>query len=400
MNMPTRRKICIVTGSRAEYGQMYWLMREIQSNPDLELQIIATGMHLSPEFGLTYREIEKDDFVIDEKVEMLLSSDTPIGIAKSIGLGTICFADAFDRLKPDIMVVLGDRFEILAACSAALPARIPIAHLHGGEATEGLIDEAIRHAITKMAHIHFAATEEYRKRIVQMGELPERVFCYGAPGLDNITKLKLLDRREFEQSIGFKLGKKNILITYHPVTLEQNTASSQCQELLSALDSIKHDTKIIFTKSNADTDSRIINRMIDDFVNKNSTMSIILDSLGQLRYLSALKHVDMVVGNSSSGLIEVPSFNIPTINIGDRQKGRLHGETVINCEPRREHIIAAIKKGFSIEFRTTIKNATNPYHQGDASLRIKDTLKTIELGECLIKKQFYNITFAIEAPAQ
>jgi UDP-hydrolysing UDP-N-acetyl-D-glucosamine 2-epimerase len=390
-----KRKICIITGSRAEYGLMYWLMKEIQEDPDLELQIITTGMHLSPEFGLTYKIIEKDGFKINEKVEMLLSSDTPVGIAKSIGLGTIGFADALDRLKPDIMVVLGDRYEIFAACCAAMPARIPIAHLDGGEATEGLIDEAIRHAITKMAHLHFAATEEYRKRVIQMGEQPEKVFCYGAPGLDNITKLKLLDRSRFEQSIGFKLGKKNILITYHPVTLENNSARPQCQELLKALENFKKNTKFIFTRPNADTDGRIIIKMINDFVQKNSPMAIAFDSLGQVKYLSALKHVDMVVGNSSSGLCEAPSFKIPTINIGDRQKGRIQAQTVISCDARREDIAEAINKGFSKEFRDSIKNAVNHYDKGEASLPIKDKLKQIELGKGLIKKEFYNIPFEL-----
>lgn len=390
-----KRKICIITGTRAEYGLMYWLMREIKEDPDLELQIIVTGMHLSPEFGLTYKIIEKDGFKINEKVEMLLSSDTPVGIAKSIGLGTIGFADALDRLKPDIMVVLGDRYEIFAACCAAMPARIPIAHLDGGEATEGLIDEAIRHAITKMAHLHFAATEEYRKRVIQMGEQPEKVFCYGAPGLDNIRRLTLLERSEFEKSIGFKLGSKNILITYHPVTLEKNSARPQCQELLKALENFKKNTKFIFTRPNADTDGRIIIKMINDFVQKNSPMAIAFDSLGQVKYLSALKHVDMVVGNSSSGLCEAPSFKIPTINIGDRQKGRIQAQTVISCDARREDIAEAINKGFLKEFRDSIKNAVNPYYKGEASLPIKDKLKQIELGKGLIKKEFYNIPFEL-----
>jgi UDP-N-acetylglucosamine 2-epimerase (non-hydrolysing)/GDP/UDP-N,N'-diacetylbacillosamine 2-epimerase (hydrolysing) len=381
---------------------MYWLMREIKEDPDLELQIITTGMHLSPEFGLTYREIEKDGFVINEKVEMLLSSDTPVAIAKSIGLGTISFADAFDRLKPDIIVVLGDRFEILAACSAALPARIPIAHLHGGEATEGAIDEAIRHAITKMAHLHFVATEKYRERVIQMGEQPERVFCFGAPGLDNIRRLTLLERSELEKSLGFKLSSKNILITYHPVTLDQNSAELHFGELLAALERFKEDSLaersqaiFIFTKPNADTDGRIIIKMINDFVQKNSNMAIAFDSLGQVKYLSALKHVDMVVGNSSSGLCEAPSFKIPTINIGDRQKGRIQAQTVISCDARREDIAEAIKKGFLKEFRDSIKNAVNPYDKGEASLPIKDKLKQIELGNGLIKKEFYNIPFEL-----
>ena len=386
-----KRKICIVTGSRAEYGLMYWLMKEIQEDPDLELQIITTGMHLSPEFGLTYKVIEEDGFVINEKVEMLLSSDTPVAIAKSMGLGIIGSADALERLKPDIMVVFGDRYEIFAACAAAMPARISIAHLHGGESTEGAIDEGIRHAITKMAHLHFVATEKYKERVIQMGEQPGRIFCYGAPALDNIRRLKLLDQKEFERSIGFALGTKNILITFHPVTLEKDSAGPQFGDLLAALERFKEDTKFIFTRPNSDTESRIIIKMINNFVEENSDKAISFDSLGQLKYLSALKHVDMVVGNSSSGLIEAPSFRIPTINIGDRQKGRIQAQTIISCDTRRESIVDAIKKGFSKEFRDSIKDAVNPHGEGGASSLIKDNLKHIELCECLIKKVFYNI---------
>ena len=386
-----KRKICIVTGSRAEYGLMYWLMKEIQEDPNLELQIIATGMHLSPEFSLTYKVIEEDGFVINKKVEMLLSSDTPVAIAKSMGLGIIGFADVLEELKPDIIVVLGDRYESFAACAAAMPARIPIAHLHGGEATEGLIDEAIRHAITKMAHIHFVATEHYGKRVVQMGEQPEKVFCFGAPGLDNIRRLALLERRAFEKSIGFELGAKNILITFHPVTLDKNSAGSQFKELLEALKTFKDSSKFIFTKPNADTDGRIIIKLIDDFVEKNSDRAIAFGSLGQLKYLSALKYVDMVVGNSSSGLIEVPAFKIPTINIGDRQKGRIHAKTVIHCNAVEKDILEAIDKGFSKEFRDSLKGVVNPYGEGGASSRIKNELKQIELGKDLIKKEFYDI---------
>ena len=393
-----KRTICIVTGSRAEYGLLYWLMREIQDDPDLELQIIATGMHLSPEFGLTYKVIEEDGFVISEKVEMLLSSDTPVAIAKSMGLGTIGFADAFDRLHPDIVVVLGDRYEIFAACTAALPARIPIAHLHGGETTEGVIDEALRHAITKLAHIHFTSTPRSRKRVIQLGEQPERVFCYGAPGLDSIKRLTLLDKKTFEQAIGFKLGSTNFLITYHPVTLDENKAGPHFSELLAALDQFG-ETKLIFTKTNADTEGRIINKMINDYVDNNSDRAIAFASLGQRNYLSALQYVDMVVGNSSSGLIEAPSFKIPTINIGDRQGGREQAQTVIQCKTQKDSIIEALQKGFSKEFRNSIKQAVNPYDAGETSSRIKNTLKQIHLGDdaggpSLIKKDFYEIAIA------
>jgi UDP-hydrolysing UDP-N-acetyl-D-glucosamine 2-epimerase len=366
-------------------------MKEIEGDPDLELQIIVTGMHLSSEFGLTYRIIEQDGFTISEKVEMLLSSDTPVAIAKSMGLGTIGFADALERLKPDIMVVLGDRYEMLAACTAALPARIPIAHLHGGETTEGVIDEAIRHCITKMAQIHFVSATPYRERVIQLGEQPERVFCFGAPGLDNIKRLKLLDKHTLEQAIGFTLGEITILVTFHPVTLDTNSAEQQFGELLAALDRYK-ETKCIFTKPNADTESRIIIKMLNEFVRNNDDRAIAFDSLGQLNYLSALQYVDMVVGNSSSGLIEAPSFKIPTINIGDRQKGRLlpQAKTVISCSATRESIAEAIGKGLSHDFRRSILDASNPYGEGGASVHIKETLKQIDLND-IMKKSFYNL---------
>ena len=391
------RSICVITGSRAEYGLLYWLMKEIQQDPDLTLQIIATGMHLSPEFGLTYRVIEEDGFTIDEKVEVLLSSDTPVAIAKSMGLGIIGFADTFKRLSPDMIVVLGDRYEIFAACAAALTARLPIVHIHGGEATIGLIDDALRHAITKMASIHFTSTERSMKRVIQMGEQPESVFCYGAPGLDNIERLELLDREAFEQALAFKLSETNLLVTYHPVTLDKDSAGTQFRELLHALDHFS-ETKVIFTKSNADTEGRIINRMIDDYVMNNSGRAIAFDSLGQRNYLSALKHVQMVVGNSSSGLIEVPSFKIPTVNIGDRQGGREQAQTVIQCDPQEESILQALQKGFSQKFRDSMKYAVNPYGDGQTSPRIKNRLKEILLrdyGPCnFIKKDFYDIGMA------
>ena len=314
------RTICIVTGTRAEYGLLYWLMKEIQNDPNLVLQIIVTGMHLSSEFGLTYKQIEKDGFKIDKKIEMLLSSDTPIGISKSMGLGVIGFAEAYADLKPDIVVLLGDRFEIFSAASAAIIARIPIAHLHGGETTEGAFDEAIRHSITKMSHLHFTAAEEYRRRVIQLAEFPARVFNVGGLGIDNIKKLKLMSREEFENSINFKLDPKNLMITFHPVTLEHATAGEQFQNLLNALDEL-HDTRFIFTKPNADTEGRIITQMIDDYVSRNKYEAVSFVNLGQLRYLSAMQFIDGVVGNSLSGLAGGPTFKIGTINIGDRQRG-------------------------------------------------------------------------------
>jgi GDP/UDP-N,N'-diacetylbacillosamine 2-epimerase (hydrolysing) len=383
-----KRKVCVVTGTRAEYGLLYWLMKEIQADADLQLQIIATGMHLSPEFGLTYSQIEKDGFKIDKKIEMLLSSDTPIGVSKSMGLGMIGFAEAYADLKPDIVVVLGDRFEIFSAASAAMIARIPIAHLHGGETTEGAFDEAIRHSITKMSHLHFTAAEEYKRRVVQLGEDPARVFNVGGLGIDNIKKLKLMSREELEDSINFKLGPKNLLVTFHSVTLEHDTAGDQFQNLLNALDELQ-DTKFIFTKPNADTEGRLITKMIDDYVSINSNKAIAFVSLGQLRYLSALQFVDACVGNSSSGLAEAPTFKIGTINIGDRQRGRLKAGSVIDCEPNKESILAAIRKLYSTEFKDKLKNIKNPYGEGGAAEKIKKILKNVGLTD-ILKKRFYD----------
>ncbi len=383
-----RRKICVVTGTRAEYGLLYWLMKEIENDKELELQLIVTGMHLSPEFGLTYKEIEKD-FKIDKKIEMLLSSDTSIGVSKSMGLAQISFAETYDELKPNLLVVLGDRYEIFSAVSAAMISRIPIAHLHGGEATEGLIDESIRHSITKMSHLHFTANIEYKNRVIQLGEHPSRVFNVGGLGIDSIKKLKLLSKDAFENSINFKLNKKNILITFHPVTLENSTASQQFQNLLDAIDKLK-DTNIIFTKANSDTDGRIINTMIDKYVTKNNHKSIAFISLGQLRYLSTLQYVDAMVGNSSSGLLEAPSFKIGTINMGDRQKGRIMASSIINCNTDVKSIENGFKKLYSKEFNIQLKNTISPFGNGGASQKIKDTLKDINLNS-ILKKSFYNL---------
>jgi GDP/UDP-N,N'-diacetylbacillosamine 2-epimerase (hydrolysing) len=383
-----RRKICVVTGTRAEYGLLYWLMKEIKSDSELELQLIVTGMHLSPEFGLTYKEIEKD-FKIDKKIDMKLLSDTPVGISKSMGIAQIGFAEAYEELKPDILVVLGDRYEILSAVISAMIANIPIAHLHGGETTQGAFDEAIRHSITKMSHLHFVATDEYKNRVIQLGEHPSRVFNVGGLGIDNIKKLKLLTKDEFEKSIDFKLNKKNILVTFHPVTLEDATAKKQFDELLLAIDELD-DTNIIFTKANSDKDGRIINSMIDEYVSKNSDKSVAFISLGQLRYLSALQCIDAVVGNSSSGLLEAPSFNIGTINIGDRQKGRIKADSVIDAASCKSDIKKAFDKLYSDEFQKLLKITKNPYGNGGASKKIKESIKNFSLDE-ILKKSFYDI---------
>lgn len=385
----TKRRICVVTGTRAEYGLLYWLMKEIQSDEELDLQIIATGQHLSPEFGLTYKNIEADGFAINAKVEMLLSSDSPVGIAKSIGLGTVGFADALDRLKPDIMVLLGDRFEALSAAQAAMVLRIPIAHIHGGETTEGAVDEAIRHSITKMAQIHFVSEPEYRKRVVQLGENPKRVFEVGAVGIDNIVRLKLLSRSELEEQLNFSLGKKFFLATYHPETLTGKSAGEALQSLFSALDEFP-DHKIIFTHSNSDAGGREINSKLADYVAKNKERTLLVKSLGQLRYLSAMKLCAAVVGNSSSGLLEAPVLHVPTINIGDRQKGRKRSLSVIDCEESKQKIVEAIKLAESKEFLQKIQCMKIPHADGKIAAAMKEVLKKAELaGIC--QKKFYDL---------
>jgi GDP/UDP-N,N'-diacetylbacillosamine 2-epimerase (hydrolysing) len=367
-------------------------MKGILSSAKLELQLCVTGMHLSPEFGLTYKKIEEDGFSIDEKIEMLLSSDTAVGISKSIGLGVIGFGEIFARLRPDVILVLGDRFEILAAVTAAMIGNFPVAHCHGGEATEGLIDEPIRHAITKMSQIHFTSTEAYKNRVIQLGEQPDRIFNVGALGIENINKLQLLNKSALEESIHFKLGKINFLVTFHPVTLEKNTAEAQFKSLLSAIDRFT-DVHVIFTKPNADTDGRIIIQMIDEYVSANPYKAVAFVSLGQLRYLSAIQFVDAVIGNSSSGLMEVPSFRKATINIGDRQKGRIKAASVIDCASDETSIVSAIQKAISPEFQFPLAHMVSPYGDQNSSDKIIEVLETIDL-EGILKKEFYNIAFA------
>lgn len=388
-----KRKICVVTGTRAEYGLLNWLMKEIKQDPELKLQIIATGMHLSPEFGLTYKQIEKDGFVIDEKVEMLLSGDTPGAIIKSLGLGTIGFSDALNRLKPDILILLGDRYEILAAAQAAMIFRIPIAHIHGGELTEGLIDEAIRHSITKMAQIHFTAADIYRKRVIQMGENPNFVFNYGAPGIDNILRMGLLTREQLQDELGIDFSKKVFIITFHPVTLEEGTAEEQFKELLSALTSLP-EAQLIFTKANSDTEGRVINDLIEEYVSQNKNRAKAYISLGQKRYFSCLKYSSLVLGNSSSGLIEAPLFKIPTLNIGDRQKGRLKASSVIDCKPTENEIIQGISYSQSVEFKKILDGTVSLYGSGNTSKRIKEKLKEININN-IVRKSFFDLDVKI-----
>lgn len=383
------KKICVVTGSRAEYGLLYWLMKEISEDKDFELQLIVTGMHLSSEFGLTYKDIEKD-FKIDKKIEMLVSSDTHIGVSKSMGLAQISFAETYEELQPDLLLVLGDRTEIFSAVVSAMISNIPIAHLHGGELTQGSVDEFIRHSITKMSHLHFTATEEYRKRVIQLGENPNRVFNVGSLGIENIKKYTLLNKEEFENSIDFKLNKKNILVTYHPETVESdNTNEIYFKELLDSLGELT-DTNIIFTKANSDRGGRVINKMIDTFVMKNSDNCVSFSSLGQLRYFSALQYVDIVLGNSSSGLIEVPSFKTATINIGDRQKGRVCAQSVINIEARKNLILKVIQKVYSKSFQNILLNCQNPYEKDNSAETILNIIKSSNLKN-IIKKSFYDL---------
>jgi GDP/UDP-N,N'-diacetylbacillosamine 2-epimerase (hydrolysing) len=383
-------KICVVTGTRAEYGLLRWVMEGIKNSASLELQVLATGMHLSPEFGMTVDCIEADGFRVDRRVEMLLSSDTAVGVAKSTGLATISIADALHDLAPDLLLLLGDRYELLASSIAALIAKIPIAHLHGGEKTEGAFDEAIRHSITKMSHLHFVAAEEYRKRVIQLGENPQRVFNVGGMGIDNIKKLTLLNRTALENELNYELKKQNFLITFHPVTLENSTSEEQMGELLDSLGKFE-DCGLIFTMPNSDTGGRILLKMIEEFC-YNHKNAISFTSLGQLKYLSCLNHVNMVIGNSSSGLLEVPTFKIPTINIGDRQKGRLKAKSVIDCLPTSQIITASILKGLSDDFKEVLNDTINPYGEGGASQKIIQTLESIELTD-IIKKKFYDIEF-------
>lgn len=385
------KKICVVTGTRAEYGLLKPIIKKIHNSGSLELQLVVTGMHLSTEFGLTYQEIEKDGYPITSKIEMLLSSDTSVGITKSMAVALMGFADYFETNKPDMVVILGDRYEMLMVATAAMIARIPIAHIHGGELTEGLIDEAIRHSITKMSFLHFTATEEYRRRVIQLGEQPKRVFNIGALGVENIKTIDLLTQEELENAVGFKLKRKMILVTYHPVTLDNLSAEQQFKNILCALDEYK-DYFIVFTKANADTDGRIINKMIDEYVHINCDRSVAFASLGQLRYLSILPFCSFVLGNSSSGLIEVPSFKIPTINIGDRQRGRVCSDTVYNCGNSVEEIKQAIDIVTSVEWKKRVEVSNNPYEGKNTSQQIIDIMEEALNQGIDIKKVFYDVS--------
>ena len=388
------KKLCVVTGTRAEYGLLKPLIDKIDKDVDFQLQLVVTGMHLLPEFGLTYQIIEQDGYVINEKIEILLGTDTPTGITKAMGLALIGFGEAFARLSPDYILILGDRFEMLSVAIAAGISRIPLIHLHGGETTEGVVDEAMRHSITKHALLHFVSTEEYRKRVIQLGEHPERVFNVGAIGVENIKEIPLLSRKELENSIGFNMDGDYAVCTFHPVTLETSTSKQQVSALLSALDRFPN-LKVIFTKANADTDGRVVNEVLENYTKQHSERAMLFASLGQVRYLSTLKYCVLVIGNSSSGIIEAPSFHVPTINIGDRQKGRVQAKSVLNCQPMEEDIVSAIAKGLSEEFRNGIENSKNPYGEGNTSDKIFRKLKLLAAEGSSIKKQFYDVDFEL-----
>lgn len=380
------RKVCVVTGTRAEYGLLSRLMWLIRADHDLTLQIIATNMHLSPEFGLTYKEIEADGFTIDKKVPMHKLADTSNGIVKSMAVELSGIADAYEELRPDLIVLLGDRYEMLIAATAALVYKIPIAHIHGGEITEGAFDDAIRHAITKMSHLHFTSTEEYRRRVIQLGEQPDRVFYVGSLGVENIKKITLMGKDEIEKSLDFELNKKTIIVTYHPVTLSEQVG---IDEFLAVLAEEKN-IRILFTMPNSDTGGAYISEKINEFVAQNKERAVAFTSLGIKRYLSVIKYVAAVIGNSSSGIIEAPSLGIPTLNIGDRQKGRVTCDSIISCYSDKDSIRKGLKKVLSEEMAEIAKEVRNPYEKKKTAQSIFNVIKGYPLND-LAQKSFYNL---------
>jgi UDP-hydrolysing UDP-N-acetyl-D-glucosamine 2-epimerase len=385
------KRFCVVTTSRADYGLLRGLMRAIDEDPDLELQVVATAMHLAPEFGLTYHVIEEDGFRVDRKVDMLQSRDGETDMARSIGTGLIGFAAAIEDLRPDVVVLLGDRFELLAPAIAAFTARIPIAHIHGGETSEGALDEGVRHAVTKLAWLHFPATDAYRDRIIRMGEDPARVFAFGAPGLDALREVPLLDRHALERRLDFSLHSPVAIVTYHPVTLEPGSAGRHIEALLAALQ--QEGVRAVFTKANADQEGRLINRRLADLSAERTKDYRLYDNLGQMVYLSCLAAVDVMVGNSSSGLIEAPSFELPVVNIGDRQRGRIKAANVIDVREDAASIAAGIRQALSPVWQRGLLGMTNPYAGApglSVSARIKEELKRADIGPEALKKQFYD----------
>lgn len=386
------KTITVLTATRAEYGLLSPIIKELKKCSGICVKVVVTGAHLSPEFGLTYRDIEKDGVEIDRKIEILLSADTPSAISKSMGMAMVGFADYFAQSRPDALLVLGDRYETLAVCCAAVNERIPIIHLYGGETTEGAVDEVIRHAITKLSYLHLTSTEEYHRRVIQLGESPDRVYVVGSIGIENVMKQPLLSREELASDLGCVLDRPYAVVTFHPVTLEDGSARGQCGELLKAMGRYPN-MQFIVTKANADADGRIINRMLDDYAAGHENAAV-YDSLGMIRYLSALKYADMVIGNSSSGLVEAPSFKIPTINIGNRQKGRLRAESVIDCLPQEDSICAAIERGKSKEFKKICALVVNPYGDGNTSGKIVEIVGQWIKTDIDMKKSFYDIEVA------
>ncbi len=385
-----KKKIWVITGSRAEYGLLKPLIKRIKKGGRFKLEIIVTGQHLVSQYGLTFREIEKDGFSISKKVKILSAGDSDRSVTQSVALGVSKFGKIFSKERPDLLIVLGDRFEIFAAVSAAYIFKIPIAHLHGGELTSASMDDAFRHAITKMSMMHFVSTPEYKRRVVQLGEDPQRVFSVGAIGIDSIKDMELLSIFELQKQLVFKFGKKNLLVTFHPVTLEGHTSAFQFNELLSALDNFK-DLKIIFTKPNADVGSLVISSMIDEYVKLNRHRAKAFISLGTLKYLSLIRNIDAVVGNSSSGIIEVPSFGKPTVNIGNRQRGRIRAKSVIDSKPQKKEILNAIKKALSPEFTKFCKTVNNPYGKGNTAGKIYRVIKNNINSLDNVQKTFYTI---------
>ncbi len=372
------RKIAVFTGTRADYGLLYWLLKDIQENATLTLQLIVSGSHLSPEFGNTFEQIERDGFSIDEKVEILLSSNSAVGTAKSVGLGIIGYAEALDRLKPDVLVILGDRSEALAIAQTAAILKIPLLHIHGGEITEGAYDDAFRHAITKLSHIHCTATETYKQRVIQMGEMPNRVYNVGAIGLDHMYRSTLMTTEQLSSDLNFDLNHPYFLATYHPVTLASEPAIETFNALRTSLEQFPQHN-VIVTYPNADNGSREIISLIQDYAQQSKGKVLAMASLGQVRYLSCVKYATAVIGNSSSGIIEVPSFNVPTVNIGARQQGRLAAQSVIHCQPDSLSITTAINKAILLLPQLQLTPVTNPYGQGKASQFIVKLLTTTRL---------------------
>jgi GDP/UDP-N,N'-diacetylbacillosamine 2-epimerase (hydrolysing) len=382
------RKICVFTGSRAEYGILKPLLDELAMDEGILLQIFASGTHFSPEFGLTFKEIEKDGFTIDEKIETLMSSDTPVAICKSMGLGLISYAEVIERLHPDLIFILGDRYESFVMAAAATVCKVPIAHIHGGEITQGAMDEAFRHSITKMSHLHFTIADEYKQRVIQLGENSDTVYNVGSLGIENIRKIKLLTKEKLEEQLCFSLQNNYVLVTFHPTTLEDSTAESQFKNLLDALSELQG-LSMVFTKANADTGGRVINQMIDNYVASNQDRAAAYASLGQLKYLSAMKYAMAVVGNSSSGIIEAPSFGIPAVNIGDRQKGRVRSENIIDCDNDKKSIIKALHSALLPDFRESLKNMISPFEKADTAKTIKGIIKAVHISN-LLKKEFFD----------